>query len=249
MLDLKLNRKQYKLVMAMSVFSLIVFTGCAKRAGGNGVTAQGTISLDTVKVGMPESTFKDAMITFVPDVKPNASTNGKTQYLSRIMNAKKGQFVVECKDGNCFWLEVKYPAETPITKEEGQENLKQLLPADAPPQTKVDDSTFKSKHEEIIEYADKYTGMIEFADGANDKVIAVSAFNLAPDEVRKGLESMGKAAPKPAGGAATTTKTKSKKGKSKEAAPAADATSTDTSATSTDTSASTSTTTATTTAQ
>jgi hypothetical protein len=246
MLDLKLNRKQYQVVMGMSVFSLLLFTGCAKRGnGGNGVTAQGTISLDTVKVGMPESTFKDAMITFVPDVKPNAITNGKTQYLSRIMNPKKGQFVVECKDGNCFWLEVKYPADSPITKDEGLENLKQLLPADAPAQTKVDDSTFKAKHEEIIEYADKYTGMIEFADSANDKVVSVSAFNLAPDEVRKGLLSMGKPVVKP-GAAATTTTTKSKKGKGKAAAPAADVTTT-----STDTSAApaTTTTTSTTTAE
>jgi hypothetical protein len=245
MLERKLNRKNNKaFVVAMSVCSILLFTACAKRAGsGSGVTAQGTINLDAVKAGMPESTFTEAKITFAPDLRPAASSNGKTQYLSRSSTAKKGQYVVECKDGFCFWLEVKYPEKEPITKEEALETLKQLLPIDAPPQTKVDDSLLsKSPPQEIYEYADKYTGMLEYTDKTGAKVASVSAFSLPADQVRKGLSDMGKAPTKSGSAPSTETPKKARKATKAKKESAAEPTATEAPATTTTTETTTTTT-------
>lgn len=202
MFDVTLFKKN-ALSVSVALVSVVSLSSCTKNASNTtNVTPQGTVQLDTVKVGMPESTFKDATITFVVDPKPAATAAGSSQYLSRTYDKKNGQYVAKCKNGKCFVLQSLYVT-TPIPKEDALESLKLLLPADAPPQSKVDDSQMKSDKVknpgEIYEFGDKYTGILQYTDKTGAKVTVVSAFDLPADEVRKGLNWDG-SAPAPKGG-------------------------------------------------
>ncbi|MBS1954436.1 MAG: hypothetical protein JST89_09620 [Cyanobacteria bacterium SZAS-4] len=187
--------KKNALAASVALLSIVNLSSCSK-SGSNttNVTPQGTVQLDTIKVGMPEATFKDATITFVVDPKPAASNGGRTQYLSRTYDKKGGQYVAQCKGDKCFVLQTLYMT-NPIPKEDALEILKTLLPADAPQQTKVDDSQMKSDKVktpgEIYEFGDKYTGILNYTDKTGTKVNTVSAFDLGADEVRKGLNWAG----------------------------------------------------------
>lgn len=194
--------QKHTLTASVAIMSIVGLTACSKNASNTtNVTPQGTVQLDSVKVGMPESTFKDATITFVVDPKPAATASGRTQYLSRSYDNKKGQYVAQIKNGTCFCLQSLYIS-NPIPKEDALETLKALLPADAPPQSKVDDSHMKAGKkapDEIYEFGDKYTGILQYVDPAGTKVSTVSAFNLGADAVREGLNWSGQA---PKGGKA-----------------------------------------------
>ncbi len=187
--------KKNALATTVAILSIVSLSSCSKSTSNTtNVTPQGTVQLDSIKVGMPEATFKDATITFIVDPKANATTGGRTQYLSRSYDKKNGQYVAQCKGGKCFVLQTLYLT-NPIPKEDALEVLKGLLPGDAPPQSKVDDSQMKSDKfkspGEIYEYGDKYTGILQFTDKKGDKVTTVSAFDLGADEVRKGLNWSG----------------------------------------------------------
>lgn len=238
--------KKNALAVSVALLSVVSLSSCGKNASNTtNVTPQGTVQLETIKVGMPESTFKDATITFVVDPKPAATAAGRTQYLSRTYDKKGGQFVAQCKAGKCFVLQTLYLT-NPIPKEDAIEIMKALLPADAPPQSKVDDSHMKAEKknpEEIYEFGDKYTGILQYTDKSASKVNIVSAFDLGGDAVREGLNWNGTAPKggKPAKGAkpATEKSTSVKKSETTEAPAAESSTST---TTSTETSTSTTTT-------
>ena len=204
--------KKNALAASVAILSIVSLSSCSK-SGSNttNVTPQGTVQLDSIKVGMPEDTFKNATITFVVDPKAAATSGGKTQYLSRTYDKKGGQYMSQCKDGKCFVLQTLY-INTPIPKEDALEALKNLLPGDAPPQSKVDDSQLKSDKfkapGEIYEYGDKYTGILQYTDKTGAKVSTVSAFDMAADKVREGLNWKGE----PPKGAEGTKGGKSAKG-------------------------------------
>ncbi len=190
--------KKNALATSVAILSIVSLSSCSKSTSNTtNVTPQGTVQLDSIKVGMPEATFKDATITFVVDPKAAATVGGRTQYLSRTYDKKGGQYVAQCKGGKCFVLQTLYIT-TPIPKEDALEALKNLLPGDAPPQSKVDDSQMKSDKVktpgEIYEYADKYTGILTYTDKSGGKVSTVSAFDVPADEVRQGLNWSGTAA-------------------------------------------------------
>lgn len=192
------NFKKNALAASVALVSIVSLSSCSKNASNTtNVTPQGTVQLDTVKVGMPEDTFKNANLTFVSDPKPAATAAGSTQYLSRTYDNKHGQYVAKCKNGKCFVLQDLFVA-VPIPKEDAIESMKALLPADAPPQSKVDDSQVKAGKVktpgEIYEFGDKYTGILQYTDSKGEKVTVVSVFDLPADEVRKGLNWDGSAA-------------------------------------------------------
>lgn len=131
---------------ALTTASLILL--CALGLSGCGgqqsttapsATPQGTVELSQIKVGMPESTFRDAVITFVPD--PLGSTGGKTQYLSRTVDANGGQYIIQCRDGRCFQIQVSL--NPPAPKEKATQIMKDLIPAEAPAEGKVETSSEK----------------------------------------------------------------------------------------------------------
>jgi hypothetical protein len=194
MFDVTLFKKN-ALAASVAILSIVSMSSCSKNGSNTtNVTPQGTVQLDSVRVGMPEDTFKNATITFVVDPKAAATGGGKTQYLSRTYDKKGGQYVAQCKGGKCFVLQTLYVT-TPIPKEDALEALKNLLPGDAPPQSRVDDSQIKSDKVkapgEIYEYGDKYTGILQYTDKTGAKVSVVSAFDLGADAVREGLNWKG----------------------------------------------------------
>lgn len=149
-----------------------VLTGCSQ-GQTNEVTPQGTIPLEKIRVNGPESTIKEAMVSFVRDPAPTASAGGKTQYLSREKTTAGGQYMVQCKDGVVFQISEMF-AETPTTKEPAILELRKLLPADAPEQSRVEDKGSS----EIYYYGSLYTGELNFKDSKKAEVTSLTSTNL-----------------------------------------------------------------------
>jgi hypothetical protein len=155
----------------------------------------GSVPLDSLKVGMPEHVFKDSILTFVPDPSPAATAGGKIQYDSRNYNVHGGQYFAQCKNDKCFEMQV-YFVTNPIPKEEALDTVKQLLPTEAPPQSKVDDTQLKSGSSEPVEsyfFGNLYRGELQYADKAASKVKIVSVIAVkdeaAPARAAKTADS------------------------------------------------------------
>ncbi|MBX9877930.1 MAG: hypothetical protein K2Y22_05680 [Candidatus Obscuribacterales bacterium] len=174
-------KKQYKnlsLIALAAISCATMTTACSSNKETAAVpTPQGTIALDAVRVGMPETTFKDAILTFVQD--PNGSVAGKVQYLSRGRDANGGQYMVQCKDGRCFGLLV-YQQEQPLSKEQALATLEKLFPTDKPTQSKVDDQQVKAGNvgtpTETIFFGDDYKGELIYTDKSASKVKIIAAW-------------------------------------------------------------------------
>lgn len=150
------------------------------------VTPQGTVNIDTLRAGMPEAIFKNAVITFVVDTTPGAAAGNKTQYVSRTYNAKHGQFVAQCKDDRCYELQILFKdAQMPVSREEAVAMLQQVMPPDTPAESSVNDMLIKSHiyptPKELHYFGDKYMGMIVYGDKDATKVTEIDAFAVPPD--------------------------------------------------------------------
>lgn len=172
-------KKQYKslsLIALAAISCATMTTACSSSKDTAAVpTPQGTIPLEAVRVGMPETTFKDAILTFVQD--PNGSLMGKVQYLSRGRDANGGQYIVQCKDGRCFGLLVMHN-DQPIAKEQALATMEKLFPTDKPAQSKVDDKQIGSVETptETYFFGDDYKGELIYNDKAGSKVKIVAAW-------------------------------------------------------------------------
>src|ERR1700730_10240676 len=91
-------------VAAAAGATALITSSCisANDSGTTSVTPQGTVPLEKVRAGMPESIFKSARITFAVDTHPAASQGGKTQYISRVFTDKNGQYMAQCRDEHCY---------------------------------------------------------------------------------------------------------------------------------------------------
>ena len=161
----------------------IAMTGCSKGGTGNTsvATPQGTVDLQALKVGMPESTFQNAVITFVPD--PKGSFDGKNQYISRATDANGGQYVAQCKNGQCFELQVYFNA-NPVSRDTALKTLQGLLPPETGAETSVNDAEVKAAKvdhptEEHL-YGKDYKGQVCYADKNSTGVILVNAWYMPP---------------------------------------------------------------------
>jgi len=137
---------------ALLISAPLVLPGCSE-APNHDVTPQGTIVLDKIVVGIPESTLEKAQLSFVKDEKGTGF--GKTQYLSRQNNSNGGQYIVQCKDGTVFQVSTLFSA-APVSKETAEAELKKLLPKDAPAQSKVEDQPGK----QVYTYGANYIGEV-----------------------------------------------------------------------------------------
>jgi hypothetical protein len=165
--------------VSLSVFCL---TGCGSGGGGNDsaqATPQGTIDLHQVKVGMPESTFEKAVVTFVPD--PKGAMGTKTQYLSRTPDENGAQYVVQCTNGRSYEIQV-YFHQTPVSKDVAMKALENLLPSEAIAAPAIDAAEVKAGQVphpmEVLQYGKDYKGQIAYADNKADSVILVNAWCL-----------------------------------------------------------------------
>lgn len=169
---------QALLLSAVTLCALgLTACGTANKSTTAVPTPQGTIALDVVKVGMPESTFKDAILTFVPDTSPNATMGGRSQYLSRTKDASGGQYVVQCVGGQCKTIMVNHMNQA-IGKDAALKTLQSLFPSDATPTPKEDDSQLKSATPIIaVTFGDNYKGQLICADKAGSQVKLIVATN------------------------------------------------------------------------
>ncbi|MFA7336419.1 MAG: hypothetical protein WC028_06510 [Candidatus Obscuribacterales bacterium] len=154
------------------VFATAIMTGCTQ-GENNEVTPQGTIALEKITLGIPESTLKEAMVTFVRDPSAQASAGGKSQYLSRPKTTAGGQYMVQCKDGTVFQISEVF-AETPATKEPAIIELRKLLPTGAPEQSRVEEKATS----DVYYYGNDYTGELNFKDTTKAQIVSLTVTNI-----------------------------------------------------------------------
>lgn len=156
---------------------LFILNGCADDEEKAPPPPKGTVNLDTLKVGSLEETFKRAVITFVLDSNKNAVVGDSVQYMSRSKDSKGGTVLARCRAGKCLQLTAVYAP--PITKEEGLETMKNMLPANAPPQSKVDDTqVIEAKvdnPEEVYFFGEDYKVYLTYSDKSAQKIRDVRA--------------------------------------------------------------------------
>ncbi|HEY9870386.1 MAG TPA: hypothetical protein V6D08_14575 [Candidatus Obscuribacterales bacterium] len=158
-----------RLLLAASAILALGTAGCGSGNKVPSATPQGTIPLESVKVGTPESVLQEAILTFVED--PKGAVGGKKQYLSRNNNADGGQYVVQCQNGKAFSVQIKY-APGSVPREVAVETMKQLFPPEVPPQSKV-----KEKFpQDFYWFGDEYGAAISYIDKSKQKVDWVSAW-------------------------------------------------------------------------
>jgi hypothetical protein len=122
---------RHYLLTVTAALSIFFVTGCGSSdfpQAKNGAL-RGYLGFEQVKVGMPEEPIKRAVFSFAPD--PKGTVGNKNQYLSRNFDDFGGQYIVQCKDGQVFEIQV-YHYEKPVSTESGLATLKRLIPADAP---------------------------------------------------------------------------------------------------------------------
>ncbi|MBP9094639.1 hypothetical protein KBI23_26705 [bacterium] len=168
----------------LMVFAAASMTGCTQ-GDNNEVTPQGTIALEKITLGIPESTLKEAMVTFVRDPSAQASAGGKSQYLSRPKTTAGGQYMVQCKDGTVFQISEVF-AETPATKEPAIIELRKLLPTGAPEQSRVEEKATS----DVYYYGNDYTGELNFKDTTKAQIVNLTVTNIQTlKEAEKALEA------------------------------------------------------------
>ncbi|MBX9951087.1 MAG: hypothetical protein K2Y39_18090 [Candidatus Obscuribacterales bacterium] len=158
--------------------------GCASKDQNVATSGyKGVISLDGIKLGVPEEAVKSASLTFVADT--NANQPGMTQYLSRAYDKDNGQYCITFVDGQPRQLRVVYNME-PAPKENALARLKMILPASAPEETKVDDSeVLAGKKDSPVEYhyyGDGLKAEVIYANKAARTVKLVGIHNVVKNK-------------------------------------------------------------------
>ncbi len=154
------------------VFTATILAGCTQVAN-NEVTPQGTIALEKITLGIPESTLKEAMVSFVRDPSAGANAGGKSQYLSREKTTAGGQYMVQCKDGTIFQISEVF-ADTPTTKEPAAIELRKLLPPNAPEQSRVEEKATS----DIYYYGSDLIGELNYKDSKKAQITNLTATNM-----------------------------------------------------------------------
>jgi hypothetical protein len=168
--------------LLLSVFAAAT-AGCGEENldQDNGVTAQGTVDLSSIKIGTSDQVFQEATVSFVRDPSAQANSGGKRQYLSR-GGTQEGQYMVEVKDGSCFEITLIYK-DKPVSRESAEFAMKKLLPEGAPPQSRVDDSSLSKpgtqNFEAVYYFGDEFLGVLSFVDKNARMVRSVKVSNIS----------------------------------------------------------------------
>jgi len=185
-------------VAAVAGATALITTSCISpdtNSNTTQVTPQGTVELEKIRAGMPETVFQSARITFAVDTHKEASKGGKTQYISRTYNAKGGQYLAQCKDNVCFQLQVLYP--TPVPTADALATVAALVPSDAGAESSLDDSVLKNSKTPMATdfhyFGTKALVIVNYADKKADKVTSISAYAMAPEKALK--QAFGKVPP------------------------------------------------------
>jgi hypothetical protein len=169
------------------LFSLpVILCACGKVHGERETLPPGALPSSKVKAGLPERVFRDAILSYTQDKTPAASANGKTQYLSRGNDNRGARLVIQCVDDRCIMVQAYY-LDNPIPKEQALSILKEIMPDDTEPLSKVDDGTCQTGGHavkaEIYEYGEQQAGCLIYAEGSSNSVAMVNASTLKPQEL------------------------------------------------------------------
>lgn len=150
--------------------AILATTACSETYINEDVSPQGTVPLEKITLGVPESSLREAVITFIKDPSAKANAGGKTQYLSRDKTVAGGQYMVQCKDGAVFQIAVLH--KEPVDKDTALLEMKKLLPGDTPPQSRVDETATKDTYY----WGGDYSGELNLNGAA--KVVDIYVTNL-----------------------------------------------------------------------
>lgn len=168
-------------LLGVVILSSLSLSACTTGATPQASVNKGTVQLEAIRVGTPETVFKEAMITFVQD--PLGSSYGKNQYLSRLPDANGGQYVIQAKNDVCYEVDVVHQGKS-VPKEVALETMKRLLPANVKAdQPLIDKSTMKaSTPVETYIFDTNYIGQIFYAD-KNAKDVKVVSMTRVPKPI------------------------------------------------------------------
>src|SRR4029453_11339957 len=94
------------------------------------------LSLDDVRIGMPQIAFAQATDLFFFD--EHGHFGQKVQYNSKKTGAGGAAYIVHCRNGRCFGVEVKYP-QSGIPRQTALKVMDRLLSDTAPVISEHDD--------------------------------------------------------------------------------------------------------------
>jgi len=180
--DAEMLKGRTGLLVGMAVMSVMSMTACSTTGTSGTPQAavnKGTVPLEAVKVGTPETVFKEALITFIPD--SLGTNNDKTQYLSRFTDADGGQYVVQTKNDISFEVAIVHRDKT-LTKEQALSRVARLLPSnvkDQPVLAKTDKTGLAPV--ETYTIGKDYKGSLTYKDKGATEVSMVTVTRIAPD--------------------------------------------------------------------
>jgi hypothetical protein len=164
------------ILMGMAILSVVSLSACSTTSTNGTPQAavnKGTVPLAAVRVGTPESVFKEAIITFIPD--QFGTTKDKNQYLSRFTDEAGGQYVVQAKDDLSYEVTIIHRDKT-LTKEDALARMKRLVPPNvtAEPTLATPVAKGAASPTETYKIGEGYTGAIAYKDKAATEVMAVT---------------------------------------------------------------------------
>lgn len=168
------------LLVGMAVLSVVSLSACST-VGTTGTPQaavnKGTVPLQAVRVGTPESVFKEAIITFIPD--QAGTTAEKNQYLSRFTDEAGGQYVVQAKDDLSYEVTIIHREKT-LTKDDAIARMKRLVPLNVKDEPTVTTPIAKgaATPTETYKIGEGYTGTVAYKDKGATEVMAVTVTRL-----------------------------------------------------------------------
>lgn len=175
-----LSKTKGKLLLAViSLAATVNIYGCTGSDvadSSNAVTKQGTIDVEKMSVGFPETILQKAVFSFALDDNPISHTGGKNQYMARNKTKDGATLLAQCKNGNCFELQRLY-RETPIGKDDAVAVLNKMLPEGSPAQSRVDEKG-ASEH---YYFGEDYFGEIVYTPEKKASSVTVYKLSLMKD--------------------------------------------------------------------
>lgn len=174
-------------VVGLVILSSLSLSACTSSSSSvpQAQVHRGTVNLDAVRVGTPETVFKEAIMTFIPDA--NGTMEGKTQYLSRMPNSNGGQYVIQAKNDVCYEVDVIHT--TPVSKEIALKTMKGLLPSNVTDEAVITIDNKTATPIETYQYGTGYVGHVFYKDKTGTAVSTVSINRVPTADVATGAQA------------------------------------------------------------
>lgn len=170
--------KGSRLLVGMALLSTVALSACTSGVTNGTPQAavnKGTVPLEAIKVGCPESVFKEALITFIPD--QAGTTKEKNQYLSRFTDANGGQYVVQAKDDLSYEVSIVHRDKT-LTKDQAMATIKRLVPLNVTDEPVLQPAAKNAGPVDNYKIGEGYTAMVAYKDKTKAEVSMVAVTRL-----------------------------------------------------------------------